>query len=206
MVFWKVYVWCTVRKTSNCEIKSRFTRHITGLLAVFTVYEGSQNSIVSVVTHYGQDTLGIESCWGQDFPCYPDWPWGHTTSCTMGTGSFTGLKRLQGRADHSPPSVRLQMGWSYTSTSPLCLDMSWGDLPAFEKCKSNLNIQGVKLKVEPKHMAVWLAADSVIDHQLYSCAYGYIASAQCGCMISAYCQFSCAVCNRHELFFICEYK
>jgi len=31
----------------------------------------------------------------------------------MGTGSFTGLKHLQGGGDHSPPSsVRLQMGWS----------------------------------------------------------------------------------------------
>ena len=88
--------------------------HITRHLAMFTVFEGSQDGIVSIVTHYGQDTVGTESWWGQGFPCHPDWPWGHAVSCTMGTGSFTGLKCLQCGADHSPPSVRLQMGWSYT--------------------------------------------------------------------------------------------
>ena len=100
------------------EIKSSFVSHITRHLTVFNVFEGSWDSIVSIVNHYGLDTLGIESWWGQDFPCHPDWPGGHAASC----GSFTGVKRLDCGADHLPSSsVRLQKGWSYTSTSPLWL-------------------------------------------------------------------------------------
>jgi len=28
----------------------------------------------SIVTDHGLDSLGIESLWGRDFPCRPDWP------------------------------------------------------------------------------------------------------------------------------------
>ena len=53
------------------------------------------------------DGLGIESRWGgeRDFP-HPSRPalGAHAASCTMGTGSFLGVKRPGRGADHSPPS------------------------------------------------------------------------------------------------------
>ena len=33
-------------------------------------------------------------------------PWAHPASCTMGTGSFSGVKRPGRGADHPPPSKR----------------------------------------------------------------------------------------------------
>jgi hypothetical protein len=60
---------------------------------------GGRDSSVGIATGYGLDGLGIESRWGRDFS--------HTStpaSCTMGTGSFPGVKRPERGADHPPPS------------------------------------------------------------------------------------------------------
>ena len=35
---------------------------------------------------------GIESRWGRDFPPVQTGPGAHSASCTMGTGSFQGVK------------------------------------------------------------------------------------------------------------------
>jgi hypothetical protein len=44
----------------------------------------------------------------------------HPASCTMGTGSFQGVKRPGRGADHpSPPSAEVKKEWSYTSSPPL---------------------------------------------------------------------------------------
>jgi hypothetical protein len=48
-------------------------------------------------------------------------PKAHPASCTMGTGSFLGIKWPEHGIDHSPSSAGLWMGWSYASASPLCL-------------------------------------------------------------------------------------
>jgi hypothetical protein len=41
----------------------------------------------------------------------------HPASCTMGTGSFPGVKRPGRDTDHpAPPSAEVMKEWSYTST------------------------------------------------------------------------------------------
>ena len=80
-----------------------------------SLYKGCWDSAFSMATQYGLDHPRIEFQWRQDFSCHP-------ASCTMGTGSFQGVKWRKRGADHPPPcSVGLQMGWSYTFPSPLCL-------------------------------------------------------------------------------------
>jgi len=49
-------------------------------------------SSVGVATDYGLDGPGIESRWGRDFPPVQTGPGAHPVSCTMGTGSFPGVK------------------------------------------------------------------------------------------------------------------
>jgi len=49
-------------------------------------------SSVGIATDYGLDGPGIESRWGQDFPPVQTGPGAHPASCTMGTGSFPGVK------------------------------------------------------------------------------------------------------------------
>jgi hypothetical protein len=47
-------------------------------------------------------------------------PGSHPASCTMGIGSFPGVKRPGRGADHPPPSsAEVENEWSYTSTPPL---------------------------------------------------------------------------------------
>ena len=67
--------------------------------------ERGPGSSVGIVTGYGLDGSGIESRWeAWFFRTYPDQPWGpvqtgpgaHTASCTMGTGSFPGVKSGRG--------------------------------------------------------------------------------------------------------------
>jgi hypothetical protein len=62
-------------------------------------------SSVGIATNYGLDGSGIESRWGRDFFAHVQTdPGAHPASCTMGTGSFPGVKRLGRGADHPPPS------------------------------------------------------------------------------------------------------
>ena len=66
---------------------------------------GGRNSSVCIATRYGLDGPGIESRCGRDFP-HPSRPalGAHPASCTMGTGSFPGVKR-PGRAADPPPPI-----------------------------------------------------------------------------------------------------
>jgi hypothetical protein len=50
-------------------------------------------SVVGIATGYGLDCPGIESRWARNFssPVQTD-PGAHPASCTMGTGSFPGVK------------------------------------------------------------------------------------------------------------------
>ena len=61
-------------------------------------------SSVGIATDYGLDSPGIESWWGRDFPHVQTGPEAHPASCTMGTGSFPGVKRPGGDIDPSLPS------------------------------------------------------------------------------------------------------
>jgi hypothetical protein len=62
-------------------------------------------SSVGIATDYGLDGPGIESrWWARFFAHVQTGPEVYPASCTMGTGSFPGVK-LPGRgADHTPPS------------------------------------------------------------------------------------------------------
>ena len=60
----------------------------------------SQDSSVGIASSYGLHGPGIESRRGRDFP-QPSRP---SLSCTMGIGSFPGVKRPGRRVDHPPPS------------------------------------------------------------------------------------------------------
>ena len=55
---------------------------------------GGGVSSVGIATCYGLEDLGIESRWGEIFSTRPDSPWAHPASYTVGTGSFSGVKRL----------------------------------------------------------------------------------------------------------------
>ena len=56
-------------------------------------FVSAQHSSVGIATDYGLDGPGIESRWRARFSARPDRPWGaHPASCTLGTGSFPGVK------------------------------------------------------------------------------------------------------------------
>ena len=63
-----------------------------------------RNSVVGIATVYALDGPGIESRWGARFsgPVQTD-PEAHPASCTMGTESFPGVKRLGCGLAHTPP-------------------------------------------------------------------------------------------------------
>jgi hypothetical protein len=54
-------------------------------------------SVEGIATGYGLVGLGIESRWGRDFSApVQTGPGAHPASCTVGTGSFPGVKSNQG--------------------------------------------------------------------------------------------------------------
>jgi hypothetical protein len=71
-----------------------------------TLLNRGPSSSVGIATDYGLDGPGIGSRWGRDFPhLFQTGPWEvHPTSCTMGTGSFPGVKGPGRGADNSSPS------------------------------------------------------------------------------------------------------
>ena len=54
-------------------------------------YSGPGSS-VGIATDYGLDGSGIDSRWGEVFPPVQTSPGALPASCTMGTGSFLGVK------------------------------------------------------------------------------------------------------------------
>ena len=64
---------------------------------------GSDSS-VGISTRYGLDGPGIESQWGAIVTApVQTGPGDHPASCTMGTVSFPGVKRLERGVDYPPP-------------------------------------------------------------------------------------------------------
>ena len=78
-------------------------------------------SSVGIATGYGMDGLGIESRWGaRFFAPVQTGPRDNPASCTMGTGSFPGVKSGRGVTRIPLPSNAVVMkGWSYISTLPM---------------------------------------------------------------------------------------
>ena len=66
-------------------------------------------------------------------------PGAHLASCTMGTGSFAGVKRPGRGADHPPHlSAEVKKEWSYTSTPPLGLyGLLWEHLTVLQHVYGN---------------------------------------------------------------------
>jgi hypothetical protein len=87
------------------------------------------DSVVGIATRYRLDGLGLEPRRGEIFGAFHTGLEAHPVSCTMGTVSFLGLKRLERGADRPPSSsATLRMTWSYTSVRLLCLHrrvMGW---------------------------------------------------------------------------------
>ena len=60
-----------------------------------------RDSSVGIAIRYGLDGSGIESWWGARFSApVQTGPGAQPASCTMGTGSFTGVKRPGRGVDH----------------------------------------------------------------------------------------------------------
>ena len=80
-------------KVRSCE-KSRECNWVFNTV---TSLSSGPGSVVSIATAYGLGGPGIESRWGRDFPhlSRPD-PEVHPASCTVGTGSFLGVRCGQG--------------------------------------------------------------------------------------------------------------
>ena len=63
-----------------------------------------RHSSIGIATRYGPDSLEIESRWGDKFSAtVHNFPGAHPASCTMGTGSFPGVKRPGRGVDYPPP-------------------------------------------------------------------------------------------------------
>ena len=60
------------------------------------LYTCGPGSSIGIATDYGLDGPGIESRWGRDFPPVQTGPGAYPVSCTMGTGSFPGVKYGRG--------------------------------------------------------------------------------------------------------------
>ena len=77
-------------------------------------------SSVGTATELRAGRSGERIPMGRDFPPVQTGPGAHPASCTMGTGSFPGVKYGRCAADHShPSSAAVMKEKSYTSTHPL---------------------------------------------------------------------------------------
>jgi hypothetical protein len=68
---------------------------------------GGPGTSVGIATDYGLDGPGIESRWGRDFPPVQTGPGAQPASCTVGTGSFTGVICGQGMTMTTHPLLVL---------------------------------------------------------------------------------------------------
>jgi hypothetical protein len=87
----KMVVTLTSKSFTHCLTISRTS------IALPTFFLRRPGSSVGIATGYRLDGPGIKSWWGQDFPPVQTGPGAHSVSCTMGAGSFPGLKCDQGR-------------------------------------------------------------------------------------------------------------
>jgi hypothetical protein len=81
---------------------------------------------VDIVTHAGLDGPGIKSQCGQDVP-HPAGPRAHAHSCTMGTGSFLGVKWPGHGARHPTPHSITKANKRVYLYSPLGLNGLYSD-------------------------------------------------------------------------------
>jgi hypothetical protein len=96
---------------SICGFRCFYPKSCEVLYCIVSGFCHGPGSVVGIATDYGLDDPGIESRWGARFsPPVQTCPGAHPASCTMGTGSFPGVKT----------------GWGMTLTPhPLLLPWSW---------------------------------------------------------------------------------
>jgi len=87
--------------------------HYLGTLVY--IFCGSGSS-VGIATELRAGRFGIESRWGRDFPPVQTGPGAHPAFCTMGTGSFPGIKCGRDVLLTSHPLLVPRVIPSYTST------------------------------------------------------------------------------------------
>jgi hypothetical protein len=85
---------------------SQFQVHFSTLATAFSrlkdftkegIMKSGPGSVVGIATGYGLEGPGIESWWGARFFAHVQTgPGAHPASCTMGTGSFLGVKSGEG--------------------------------------------------------------------------------------------------------------
>jgi hypothetical protein len=77
-----------------------FLKSVSSIYSPFNTslfYIGGLGSSVGIATDYGLNGPGIESRWGARFSApVQTGPGAHPVSCTMGTGSFQGVKSGRG--------------------------------------------------------------------------------------------------------------
>jgi hypothetical protein len=97
---------CKAKKKKDCNLKHGVNYLYHPLVHEMLRFASRRRDIsVGIATGYGLDGPGIESlCEARFFAHVQTGPETHPASCTMGTGSFTGVKRPGRDADHTPPS------------------------------------------------------------------------------------------------------
>jgi glycerol kinase len=99
-----IYIGLHVKYRYSCQNLNKFnsSRHIFKKYSNITLRENSltgvgRDSSVGIATGYGMDVPGIESRRGASFFAHVQTgPGAHLASCTMGTGSFAGVKSGRG--------------------------------------------------------------------------------------------------------------
>ena len=66
------------------------------IIIIIIIQNCGPGSSVGIATAYGSDGLGIESRWGEISAPVQTSPEAYPASCTMGTGSFPGVRCGQG--------------------------------------------------------------------------------------------------------------
>jgi hypothetical protein len=98
------------------------------LLLIESVVTLGPGSVVGIAAAYGLDGPGIESRRGSRFSApVQTGPKAHPASCTVGTGSFPGVRCSRGvtLTPQPLPVPRSKIEYSYTSTLPKGLRGLW---------------------------------------------------------------------------------
>jgi hypothetical protein len=84
------------RQTTMTELIVSFSTFVNACTKTIRKCTVQLSSSVGIATDYGLDCPGIESRLRRDFPPVHTGPGSHSASCTMGTGSFPGVKCSRG--------------------------------------------------------------------------------------------------------------
>ena len=106
-LWWKSMIFIVLSSLETLHDTVQYRYRIFSML--YHLFSGP-GTVVSTVTGYGLDGPGIESQLGERFSApVQTGPGAHPASCTMGTGSFPGIKS----------------SWGVTTLHPLLVPWSW---------------------------------------------------------------------------------